>query len=94
VDRGFGTGDRGVCGPLDLLIDSCIRIHALLLLLRSVPALVAEMTMYFDTFILESFVPFWRHVDSTICANFDSVVYRLRLDDVLIESRRFPQQRK
>jgi hypothetical protein len=92
VDRGFGPGDRGVCGPVDLLIDSCIRIHALLLLLRSVPALVAEITMYFDTFILDSFVPFWRDIDSTFCTHFDSVVYRLRLDDVLVESRRFSQQ--
>jgi hypothetical protein len=50
--------------------------------------------MSFDPFILDSFVPFWRHVNSTIGTHFGSIIYRLRLDDVLVESRRFSQQRK
>jgi hypothetical protein len=68
-------------------------MHALLQL-RSVPALVAEKTMFRDSFILDSFMPFWRDINSTIGANFDSIVYSLRLDDVLIESCRLSQQRK
>lgn len=68
-------------------------MHALLQL-RPVPALVAEMTVCFDAFVLYSFMPFWRYVDSAIGTDFDSIVHRLRLDDVLIQSRRFSQQRE
>jgi len=39
-------------------------------------------------------MPFWRDVDPTIGTDFDSIVYRMRLDDVLVESGSFSQQRK
>jgi hypothetical protein len=94
MDRGLGPGDRGVCGALDLLHDSCTRIHALRLLLGPMPALVAEVTLSCDSFILGSFMPFWRDVDSTIGTYIDCIVQSLRLDDVLVESCRFSQERK